>query len=108
MNFYKKFYYYSNLNFVKENKEEEKDEKNTNKQIRVEISNIDRNVDENTMIELFKDFNYTDYKFYRNQNQVKNGYLEFDNEENAKNFMTTFNGATFGEKKIKLHIKQNP
>ena len=92
----------------KNNKKKKKKKKNTNKQIRVEISNIDRNVDENTMIELFKDFNYTDYKFYRNQNQVKNGYLEFDNEEDAKNFMGTFNGATFGEKKIKLHIKQNP
>ena len=51
---------------------------------------------------------FLDKYLRKNENVHLHSYEVWHNEENAKNFMTTFNVATFGEKKIKLHIKQNP
>ena len=93
----------SEIGFKKnKNKKNKKKGSNKNKSTRVEISNIDKNVKEQNMIELFKSFNLKEYKFYPDQNGIRNGYLDFDNEDDANNFVETFNGNAFGDKEISL------
>ena len=93
----------SEIGFKKnKSKKNKKKGNNKNKSTRVEISNIDKNVKEQNMIELFKSFNLKEYKFYPDQNGIRNGYLDFDNEDDANNFVEIFNGNVFGNKEISL------
>ena len=72
----------------KKNKKKNK-KKNRNKDgiYRVEITNIDKNVDENTLKEIFGGFNYDKSIFFKNQNGLSNGYLDFLKEEDADYFV---------------------
>lgn len=93
----------SEIGFKKnKSKKNKKKGNNKNKSTRVEISNIDKNVKEQNMIELFKSFNLKEYKFFPDQNGIRNGYLDFDNEDDANNFVEIFNGNVFGNKEISL------
>jgi RNA recognition motif-containing protein len=40
--------------------------------------------------------------FYKLQNGMSNGYLDFQNEEDANNCVNTFNNVSLGQKPIKL------
>ena len=93
----------SEIGFKKnKNKKNKKKGNNKNKLTRVQIFNIDKDVNEQNMIELFKSFNAKEYKFYPDQNGTKNGYIDFDNEDDADNFVETFDGNTFGNKRLSL------
>ena len=86
----------------KKNKKKKKKNSNMNKIIRVNITNIDKDVQEQNMNELFKSFNCKDFKLYQDQNGIRNGYINFDNDEDADNFIGIFDGYTFGGKNIKV------
>lgn len=94
----------SNTNNKKnKNKNKKKNiKKNKNNTFKVEVTNIDKNVDEKMLNELFKDFNCDNTNFYRQQNGMFNGYLDFQNEEDAENCIKTFNNVTLGKRPIKL------
>ena len=87
----------------KKTKKGKKIKKNKNKGIyRVEISNIDKNVDENVLRELFNGFNCQNLNFYKHQNGMSNGYMDFLKEEDANNCIETCNNMPFGKRNIKL------
>ena len=52
------------------------------------------------MIEVFKSCNCKNLKFYENQNS-KSAQMDFDNETEADNFISMFDGS-FGKRRIKL------
>ena len=96
---------YDNTMFeIKKNKKKKK--KNTNKPIRVGISNIDKDTDEKVMLEFFQGFNYKDYKIFQTQDGIRNGYIDFHNEKDANQFIEVCNGMTFGTKSISLKIEE--
>ena len=92
----------SNTNNKKKKNKKKNIKKNKNNTFKVEVTNIDKNVDEKMLNELFKDFNCDNTNFYRQQNGMFNGYLDFQNEEDADNCIRTFNNVTLGERPIKL------
>ena len=94
-----------NDNTLKRNKKNKKNKKkNKNNTFKVEVSNIDKNVDEVTLNELFKGFNCENIQFYKQQNGIK-GYLDFTNEEDANNCINTFNDMTLvSNKPMKLKM----
>jgi len=92
----------SNTNNKKKKNKKKNIKKNKNNTFKVEVTNIDKNVDEKMLNELFKDFNCDNTNFYRQQNGMFNGYLDFQNEEDADNCIKTFNNVTLGERPIKL------
>ena len=52
------------------------------------------------MFEFFEGFNPKDKNFYKNQDGFKNGYLDFENEEDANKFISAINGFAFGSKNV--------
>ena len=92
----------SNTNNKKKKNKKKNIKKNKNNTFKVEVTNIDKNVDEKVLYELFKDFNCDNMNFYKLQNGMSNGYLDFQNEEDANNCVNTFNNVSLGQKPIKL------
>ena len=93
-----------NINLNKKNKKKNKKKhKNKNELYRVEISNIDKNVDENALKELFGGFQCEKIQIFRNQN-ISNGTIDFSKEEDADNFIEVCNNMTIGNKQI--HLKK--
>ena len=87
----------------KKNKKKKKGHNNNFKgktKIRVEIYNLEKNIDEKNMFEFFEGFNPKDKSFYKNQDGFKNGYLDFENEEDANKFISAINGFAFGSKNV--------
>ena len=95
---------FRNSNTINKKKKNKKKniKKNKNNTFKVEVTNIDKNVDEKVLYELFKDFNCDNMNFYKLQNGMSNGYLDFQNEEDANNCVNTFNNVSLGQKPIKL------
>ena len=93
-----------NSNTINKKKKNKKKniKKNKNNTFKVEVTNIDKNIDEKVLYELFKDFNCDNMNFYKLQNGMSNGYLDFQNEEDANNCVNTFNNVSLGQKPIKL------
>ena len=87
---------------IEKKKNKKKKKKNPNRPIRVEISNIDKDIDEKVMLEIFQGFNYKGYKFLQTQDGIRNGYIDFDNEKDANECIKTCNGMTFNTKSISL------
>ena len=92
----------SNTNNKKKKNKKKNIKKYKNNTLKVEVTNIYKNVDEKVLNELFKDFNCDNMNFYRLQNGMFNGYLDFQNEEDANNCINTFNNVSLGQKPIKL------
>ena len=61
-----------------------------------------KTVDEKTLQNLFREFNSETFKFYRNQNGISNGYLDFLEEKDADNFVEVCNNMTLGNRAIQL------
>ena len=95
---------FRNSNTINKKKKNKKKniKKNKNNTFKVEVTNIDKNIDEKVLYELFKDFNCDNMNFYKLQNGMSNGYLDFQNEEDANNCVNTFNNVSLGQKPIKL------
>ena len=74
-------------NKKKNKKKNRKNNKNKDGIYRIEITNIDKNVDENRLKEIFGEFNYDKSIFFKNQNGLSNGYMDFIKEEDADNFV---------------------
>ena len=86
----------------KKGKRRKKPKNKKNKEMfRVNIYNIDKIVDEQTLKDLFSGFNCISMKFYQKQSDVS-GYLDFTNENDADNCVKTFNGMNLGKKKVQL------
>ena len=94
-----------NLNINKKSKKKKKKHKNKNEIYRVEISNIDKDVDEKSLKELFGGFNCENLKIYRNQNGLSNGTMDFFKEEDAKNCVNICNNMALGNNNKKIHLK---
>ena len=95
-----------NLNVYMNNKTKKKKNKKKHKMeiYRMEISNIDKNVDEKILNECFQDFNCKNLKIYKQQNGLSNGFMEFTNEENTLNCIKMYNDMTIESKKIQLKL----
>ena len=91
--------YMNNKTKKKKNKKKYK-----NEIYRVEISNIDKNVDEKILNECFGAFNCQNLKIYKQQNGLSNGFMDFMNEENALNCIKTYNNVFIENKKIQLKM----
>ena len=97
----------NNLMVGLENKRSKKRKKknssnNNNKQFRIEISNIDKKVEEENLLSLIKGFNPIDINLFKNQNGIKNGYIDFENKEDADEFYSSCNNMAQGDKSITL------
>ena len=96
-----------NLNIDMNNQKKRRKKKKDNKKLkngitRVEFTNVDKTVDEKTLQNLFREFNSETFKFYRNQNGISNGYLDFLEEKDADNFVEVCNNMTLGNRAIQL------
>ena len=91
----------NNNNEKKKKNNKKKKKKKGNGLIIVEISNIDPKVDDKNMIVFFQEFHYKEIKFFIKQNGDKNGYLSFNYDEDADNFLSICNGMQFGGRQIK-------
>ena len=87
-----------NKEFNKKKKKNKK--KHKNGIIRVDITNIDKNIDEKALKELFNDFNCENLKLFKNQNGFSHGYMNFNNEEDANNCIQVCNKINLGNKQI--------
>ena len=101
-NFNNNTFHDSNIGFDKKKNKKKKKKNNKNNSIKVLITNIDKDVQEQNMIELFKSFNCKEIKLFQDQNGIRNGHIIFDTEEEANNFIGTFDGFTFGSKNISV------
>ena len=91
----------NNNNEKKKKNNKKKKKKKGNGLIIVEISNIDPKVDDKNMLVFFQEFHYKEIKFFIKQNGDKNGYLSFNYDEDADNFLSICNGMQFGNRQIK-------
>ena len=91
----------NNTNEKKKKNNKKKKKKKGNGLIIVEISNIDPKVDDKNMLVFFQEFHYKEIKFFIKQNGDKNGYLSFNYDEDADNFLSICNGMEFGDRHIK-------
>lgn len=90
----------------KKNKKNKKKNKNKSGIYRVEISNIDKDVDEKALKELFGNFNCENLKIFRNQNGLSNGMMDFIKEEDANNCVEICNNVSLGKNNRKIHLKK--
>ena len=94
-----------NDNFIgfekKKNKKKKKKNEDKNKQVRLFITNIDKNAIVEEMNDLFKPFKCKNLEFYENQDN-KSAQMDFDKEADADDFINTFSGFTTGKNRIKL------
>ena len=85
-------------NFKNEKKKKNKKKKNKkgNRQIIVEVSNLDPKADDKYLMAFFEPFNHKSIKFFKNQNGEKFCNLIFNDEKDADNFINIFNGTNQG------------
>ena len=85
-------------NFKNEKKKKNKKKKNKkgNRQIIVEVSNLDPKADDKYLMAFFEPFNHKSIKFFKNQNGEKFCNLIFNDEKEADNFINIFNGSNQG------------
>ena len=90
---------------IKTKKKKKNKRKNSNKNgiYRVEFSNIDQSIDESKLNELFGEYNYENFKFFKVQNGQSNGYMDFMNEKDADYLIHNFNNMTLGNRLIHLN-----
>ena len=69
----------------------------------MEFSNIDQSIDESKLNELFGEYNYENFKFFKVQNGQSNGYMDFMNEKDADDLIHNFNNMTLGNRLIHLN-----
>ena len=95
-----------NFNFYMNNKTKKKKNKKKYKNdiFRVEISNIDKNVDEAILNECFRAFNCQNLTIYKQQNGVSNGFMDFVNKENALDCIKMYNNSSIESKNIQLKL----
>ena len=92
-----------NNNMNNKTKKKKKKKKNRNGIIRIEISNIDKAADLDVIKSLFEGCNYDNLKFFKQQNGLSSGYIDFLKEEDANNFLSTYEGIDFGGRRMKLN-----